>query len=105
MAVLALVNERAGRSWEDLVLGVVGAGAIAVLHPATRPLMLLLAFGCGMTRLLSGAHWLSDVYVGAVVGLASAAWLWTHVHDGPSSDGRTSASSRTMVVAKTPRAS
>lgn len=35
-----------------------------------------LAVGCGITRLLAGAHFASDVYVGAVAGYAVALGLW-----------------------------
>lgn len=64
-----------------------GAGAMSLLFPGVRPLVLLLACGCALTRLMSGAHWLSDVYIGVVVGLVSAAWLWSRVHEGPALDG------------------
>jgi len=47
-------------------------GALALLHAPVRTLALLLAAGCAWSRLAVGAHWLSDVYLGAAVGLASA---------------------------------
>jgi len=51
-----------------------GAAMIGVLFPPARWLMLVLAAACGLTRLLSGAHFASDVAVGACVGIVVA---WT----------------------------
>lgn len=36
---------------------------------------LLLACGCGLSRMLTGAHFASDVVVGAMLGWVGAAWL------------------------------
>jgi len=47
-----------------------GAFLLARLYPKTAPVVLLWAGGCGLTRMLDGAHFLSDVV--AAVGLA---WL------------------------------
>lgn len=47
-----------------------GAFMLARLHPATRGPALLLAAGCGLTRLIAGAHFASDVFVAGVVGWA-----------------------------------
>ena len=43
--------------------------------PRTRTLIFLLAFGCGITRLLTGAHYATDVFGGAVLGWCSAALM------------------------------
>lgn len=51
-------------------------GMIALLVPAWRIPMMGLAVGCALTRLLAGAHTLSDTVAGAWVGLAVAAWLF-----------------------------
>ncbi|MFI4898324.1 MAG: phosphatase PAP2 family protein [Phycisphaerales bacterium JB059] len=51
-----------------------GAAMLGILFPPVRWLALLLAAGCGLTRLLSGAHFASDVAVGAVLGVVLA-WL------------------------------
>ncbi len=48
---------------------------LAAFLPRARILLLLLAIGCGVTRMLTGAHFASDVYAGALLGLASAALL------------------------------
>ena len=53
-----------------------GCGMVALLVPAWRWPMILLAAGCALTRLFAGAHTLSDTVAGAWVGLAVAAWLW-----------------------------
>lgn len=50
-----------------------GAFALAILFPPLAPLALALAAGCGLTRLLTGAHFATDVYGGIVLGFA-AAW-------------------------------
>ena len=47
------------------------AVVLARLYPRSRWLWYLIAIGCGYTRVLSGAHYLSDVTVAAV-----AAWLF-----------------------------
>ncbi|MEM8834221.1 MAG: phosphatase PAP2 family protein [Planctomycetota bacterium] len=39
------------------------------LAPRLAPIWLLLGIGCGVTRLLDGAHWLSDVVGAAIVAL------------------------------------
>lgn len=39
------------------------------LSPRLAPIWLLLGIGCGVTRLLDGAHWLSDVVGAAIVAL------------------------------------
>jgi len=57
-------------------------GMLALLIPAWRWPMMALAAGCAVTRLLAGAHTLSDTVAGAWVGLAVAAWLFA-VGRGP----------------------
>lgn len=53
-----------------------GAAVLARLFPRTAPVAYALAAGCGLTRVLSRGHFLSDVVVGAVAGWAVGAWLW-----------------------------
>lgn len=69
-----------------------GAAAIlSRLFPAARPVWYVLAFACGLTRLLARAHFLSDVFVGAAIGITTAAVLWrasSTVRDGPQSPPR-----------------
>jgi membrane-associated phospholipid phosphatase len=51
-----------------------GCLMLAALIPNTRRLMLLLALGCAITRMLTGAHFATDIYLGAVIG-----WLISHL--------------------------
>ncbi|MEM8757741.1 MAG: phosphatase PAP2 family protein [Planctomycetota bacterium] len=53
------------------------AFAIARLLPGTFPAMLLLAMGCGWSRMLMGAHFLTDVAGGIVLAWAWVVWLPT----------------------------
>lgn len=55
----------------------IAAGLAAVLywvHPAGRPVFIILAVLACLQRLLSGSHYLSDVCIGASLGLIGA-WL------------------------------
>ena len=52
-----------------------GAVALGALVPKLRPLVFLLAAGCAWTRMISGAHYPSDVFMGAVVGALAAWWV------------------------------
>jgi membrane-associated phospholipid phosphatase len=57
----------------------VAFGAAAVLSrifPRARVIWWGLAWGCGFTRIASGAHFLSDVVVAACVGWLVGALLW-----------------------------
>lgn len=47
-----------------------GAFLLARLYPRVAPVVVLWAAGCGLTRILDGAHFLSDV-----VAAAALAWL------------------------------
>jgi membrane-associated phospholipid phosphatase len=74
------------RAWAERPLTTAGFGmpsshaveafaAAAVLAgwlPETRCLWYALAVACGVTRLLSGAHFLSDVVAGALLGILTA---------------------------------
>ncbi|HEY0305122.1 MAG TPA: phosphatase PAP2 family protein [Longimicrobiales bacterium] len=58
---------------------VVAFGAAAMLSrlfPRAWPVWWLLGAGCGLTRILHGRHFLSDVVLAAIVGWAVAALLW-----------------------------
>jgi len=59
----------------------VAFGAAAVLarcFPGSAPVWYLLAAGCAATRVLAGAHYLSDTVVAAVLGwlVAEGCWRW-----------------------------
>ena len=49
--------------------------ALARLVPGTWPVMIFLALGCAWTRLLMGAHFLTDVVAGAAIAWAWVEWL------------------------------
>lgn len=53
-----------------------GAAMLACMFPRTRWVWYVLAAGCGLTRILARAHFLSDVVVGAVAALATTALVW-----------------------------
>lgn len=52
------------------------AAALARLFPAGRVLWYALAIGCSLTRLAAGAHFLSDVVLGALVGYVTTLVVW-----------------------------
>lgn len=54
------------------VIAFSGAAALSALFPEATCVWYALAIGCGITRVLAGAHFVSDVYVGAVVGILVA---------------------------------
>jgi membrane-associated phospholipid phosphatase len=53
-------------------LAFAGAATLARLFPRTAVIWYLLAIGCGVTRVLAQAHFLSDVVVGALLGVVVA---------------------------------
>lgn len=61
---------------------------LGLMHRGARPVLWLLAFGCGLSRLLAGAHWLSDVYAGAALGAIGAWAVWARMGRRWSRDAR-----------------
>jgi membrane-associated phospholipid phosphatase len=57
------------------VIAFSGAAALSVLFPEATCVWYALAIGCGVTRILSGAHFVSDVVAGAAIGIAIVAVL------------------------------
>jgi membrane-associated phospholipid phosphatase len=49
-----------------------GAAAMSALFPEATGVWYALAIGCGVTRVLAGAHFVSDVVAGAAIGIAVA---------------------------------
>jgi len=47
------------------------SAALCYLHPRAWPVWVVLGAGCAGTRVLDRAHFLSDVYLGAIVGYAA----------------------------------
>jgi len=52
------------------------AATMARIFPRTALLWYLLASGCALTRVLAGAHFLSDVVVAGILGWGTAALVW-----------------------------
>lgn len=66
------------------------AFALARLLPGSFPVMILLAIGCAWTRLLMGAHFLTDVAGGIALAWAWVVWMptaWTHPPRTPARSG------------------
>jgi membrane-associated phospholipid phosphatase len=56
--------------------------SLAALYPRLRWLFVLLAVGCGLSRVIISAHWPSDCWTGAWIGI-TASWIAcriVHVH-------------------------
>jgi membrane-associated phospholipid phosphatase len=54
-----------------------GATLLALAAPWSAPVAFAAAAGCGLTRILAGAHHVSDVYAAGVVGIICARWVWS----------------------------
>jgi membrane-associated phospholipid phosphatase len=61
-----------GMPSSHVVVAFAGATALSRRFPRLTPLLLALAAGCGLTRLMAQAHFLSDVVVGAFGGALAA---------------------------------
>lgn len=82
------------RSWADSPLSTGGIGlpsghaatALAAafilcrLYPRSTPVWLLLGFGCAATRVIAGAHFITDVYLSAIIAYAAARTIWYYAH-------------------------
>lgn len=90
--------EYAWRSWLDSPLYTGGlstpsshaavafaaAFMLCYLVPRGRILWIALAIGCGLTRVISGAHWVGDIYISAVISYFVAHLLWQqHARNNP----------------------
>lgn len=69
-----LSSSNVGLPSSHTAVAVGGAMAVAMLLPWSASLIMLLAVGCGVSRVLVGAHHVSDVYLGIFVGMA-AGWF------------------------------
>lgn len=69
-----LSSSNVGLPSSHTAVAVGGATALAIMLPWSAPLIMLIAIGCGVTRVLVGAHHVSDVFLGIVVGVVSG-WL------------------------------
>lgn len=53
-----------------------GAAMLSRLYPRAAPVVWALAIGCGLTRVLARAHFLSDVAVAALISWLVVAGIW-----------------------------
>lgn len=84
---LGLPSSHAAVAFGALVL-------LGLMHRGARPIFWAVAAGCAASRVLAGAHWLSDVYAGGVIG-GVCAWLtWKWLGRDRSRDARDIASAR-----------
>ena len=67
---------RLGLPSSEVAVAFAAATALARLFPDAWLLWYALAVGCALTRVLSGAHFMSDVLLGALVGYVGALILW-----------------------------
>jgi undecaprenyl-diphosphatase len=61
-----------------------GAAAVALRFRKVGPVVFALAAGCGLTRLMAQAHFLSDVVAGALGGTVAGLIDWGRRPGGPS---------------------
>ncbi len=73
---LGMASSHAGVAFGALAM-------VGLLFPRTRPVCYALAAACALSRILAGAHFLSDVTVGAVLGIAVAGLLWRRFPAAP----------------------
>jgi membrane-associated phospholipid phosphatase len=62
------------------------AAMLARLFPRARAVWYLAAAGCAFSRVLAGAHFVSDVVVAAVAGWFTTALLWHFAARAPAAD-------------------
>ena len=70
------------------VVAFAAATMLARLCPWGTPVWYALALACGVTRVLSQAHFLSDVIAGALVGYLCAVLLWARFGHGSGPERR-----------------
>lgn len=56
-----------------------GLVMLGLMHRGARPVVWGLAAGCGVSRILAGAHWVSDVYVAGLIGVGVAGAVWARM--------------------------
>jgi len=59
-----------------VVVAFAGSAVLARLFPGAAPVVYLLAAGCGLSRVLARAHFVSDSVTGALAGWAVGVVLW-----------------------------
>ena len=72
----AFSSAQLGLPSSEAAVAFAAAAVLARLFPESRVLWYGLALGCALTRVASGAHFLSDVVLGALVGYLVTVSLW-----------------------------
>ncbi|HWC72730.1 MAG TPA: phosphatase PAP2 family protein [Gemmatimonadales bacterium] len=60
----------------EVAVAFAAAAILARMFPEARGLWYAVAIGCALTRVVSGAHFMSDVVLGALVGYLVSVGLW-----------------------------
>jgi membrane-associated phospholipid phosphatase len=71
-----LSTAQLGLPSSEVAVAFAAAAALARLFPDAWLLWYVVAFGCALTRVASGAHFMSDVILAALVGYISVLILW-----------------------------
>jgi membrane-associated phospholipid phosphatase len=71
-----LSTAQLGLPSSEVAVAFAAAAALARLFPDAWLLWYAVAVGCALTRVASGAHFMSDVILGALVGYVSVLILW-----------------------------
>ena len=74
-----LSNRGMGMPSSHTLVAFAGAFALARLFPRARWVFYALAAGCGLSRVMATAHYLSDTVVAACVAWAVVALVWTRL--------------------------
>jgi membrane-associated phospholipid phosphatase len=69
-----LSTRRLGMPSGHTMVAFAGAAALAQRFPRAAPVLFAAAAGCGLTRVLAQAHYLSDVVAAGIGGTASGWW-------------------------------
>lgn len=82
-AVDPLSTRRLGMPSGHTMVAFAGAAALGRRFRGAGPVLLALAAGCGLTRVMAHAHYLSDVVTAAVLGIPIGSWAAARVRAVP----------------------
>lgn len=71
-----LSSSKLGLPSSHAAVAFAAAWALCRLHPTAAPVWIVMAVGCAATRVMDGAHFVSDVYLGAVLSYAVSWQVW-----------------------------
>jgi undecaprenyl-diphosphatase len=74
---------RFGMPSGDATVAFAGCAILARIWPEARSIWYALAVGCALARVLSRAHFLSDVTAAAILGWVVTDWLWRRYAPAP----------------------